>query len=287
MNSRLTKRHATRSLDYFVENTSLSRDMLKPILHGIGAYAAGELIGPAKWPHHDLIVVREGTVNFSLCSKTIVCRTGDALLIPPLTEFRGMVGSDGCVIWVQHFAKMKTKSAWPVSLPLRPFRWSSIQSEWARTLMKKISVDQSTSNAGALRATVPHLLTLLIQEFQLNTKPKTVSENANSLTVRKTIAWLEAQSFPLPPLKEIANYAGWSVSHLRNNFRNSAGRSIGKLIRELEMNEASRLLQETAVPIKAIAARVGYSDVVAFHRAFRRHNAVTPSDFRRRIRPVF
>lgn len=274
------------SLDYFVENTSLSRVMLKPILHGIGVYAAGDLIGPAKWPHHDLIVVREGSVDFSLCSKAIVCRTGDALLIPPLTEFQGRVGSDGCVIWVQHFARMKTKSGWPVSLPLRPLHWSSIQCEWVRALMKKISASQSTSNAGAFKETVPHLLTLLIQEFQLNTKPKAASEHATSLAVQKTVAWLEAQSFPLPSLKEIANYAGWSVSHFRNNFRNSSGQSIGKFIRELEMNEASRLLQETAVPIKAIAAQVGYSDVVAFHRAFQRHNAVTPSDFRRRARHV-
>lgn len=258
--------------------------MLKPILHGIGGYVAGGIIGPAKWPHYDLIVVQEGSVDFTLRSRVISCRKGDALLIPPQTEFRARAGSEGCVIWVQHFTTARPPLAVPVSLPSRPRRWSFTQGEWLRELMKRISAGQSTANGNVSPAMVPLMLSLLLQELQL--KPKPVSEDAGSIAVRKTATWLKAQTFPLPSLKEIADYAGWSTSHLRNSFRASTGRSIGTLLRELQMDEASRLLQETALPIKAISARVGYSDVVAFHRAFRRHKAMTPANFRRQMTPV-
>jgi AraC-like DNA-binding protein len=46
--------------------------------------------------------------------------------------------------------------------------------------------------------------------------------------------------------------------------------------------EACRLLVETNLTLKTIAARLGYADVVAFHRAFKTRTGFTPGQYRQR-----
>ncbi len=247
----------------------------------MGAYGPGAVIGPAKWAYYDLIVTTEGSADFAVGEKAFSSVAGDAFLIPPGHGFHGITGREGCTIWVQHFSQGKSKGA--LTLPSHPTLWTSAaNAEWPRTLMKQISRFHKTSSA-----TVSLLLRLLIQEFQYaQTMEPTLADSA-ALVIRSTTAWLEKQSFPLPSLKEIATHTGWSLSHFRDQFRLIDGRPVGEFIKDLRMNEAARLLTETALPIKAIAAHLGYSDIVAFHRAFVRTKMTTPANYRRRIPRVF
>ncbi len=57
------------------------------------------------------------------------------------------------------------------------------------------------------------------------------------------------------------------------------GPRIKRLRRELALSE----LSNPEIPIKRIADRVGFSEVSAFHRAFKRWTGTTPSQYRRQI----
>jgi AraC-like DNA-binding protein len=50
------------------------------------------------------------------------------------------------------------------------------------------------------------------------------------------------------------------------------------------MSEAGRLLLESPLPIKAIADRLGFSDVHFFTRQFRQFLGVPPATFRHNLR---
>jgi AraC-like DNA-binding protein len=59
------------------------------------------------------------------------------------------------------------------------------------------------------------------------------------------------------------------------------GISYSSLVEEERRTRASSLLSSSALSIKEIAARLGYSDVANFTRAFRRWSGQTPSEFRK------
>lgn len=256
--------------------------MLKLLVHGVGFYFPGGVIGPACWPHHDLIMVAEGTVDYVVGRRRFHCTPGDALLVPPGCGFSGEAGTEGATIWVQHFAC--EDPAWKkwLDLPKRAAMWPGAgRWEWPRTLMRRLSrAQQGSPRAVAADRAAGLLLAQLLEELQrtAGTTPASGPEH----TIQVAIDWIEHHALPLPSLREIAAFAGWSVSYFRDQFRAVEGYPVGAFLRQRRMSEAARLLVETRRPIKEIATQAGYAEVAAFHRAFHDRYKVTPGQYRDR-----
>ncbi|MDA8370741.1 MAG: AraC family transcriptional regulator [Nocardiopsaceae bacterium] len=82
-------------------------------------------------------------------------------------------------------------------------------------------------------------------------------------------------------LESLAREAGMSRSAFAAVFRRLVGEPPAQHLAGRRMQEAARLLTETALPLSALPERVGYQSAVGFHLAFRRHFATTPGDFRK------
>jgi AraC-like DNA-binding protein len=85
-------------------------------------------------------------------------------------------------------------------------------------------------------------------------------------------------------LKELARRAGWSEPHLCTEFRRYFGVPIIHFILQLRMSRATYLLADHGRRIGEIADEVGYPDVYAFSKMFKRHVGVSPKTFRERSR---
>jgi AraC-like DNA-binding protein len=254
--------------------------MIEALNHGIGAYARGDVIGPAKWPHYDVIIITRGDATFTVGGLPFHCGSGSALIIPPRYHFEGTAGCHGCVIWVQHFRYRTDRGRDPgLKIPKFPEIWrGTAEREWPLVLMRQASALQKASTS--VSADLPHLLFLLIHALQ-EQHAAHGSEVRNTTTkIQSLIEWIEKQPHPLPSVKQLAERTGWSLSHFRNGFRRHCGRSVGGYLRELRMREAARLLCQSNLAIKEISIRLGYGDQVAFHRAFVNHTGRTPGLFR-------
>jgi len=248
----------------------------------VGSYSQGGQVGPACWPHYDLIIVLEGVFDLTIDGSTISCKAGDACLIPPDHLFRGIAGSGGITIWVQHFSVRKQTSKMGFSFPLKPVRWPGVgQWEWPRTLMARLSRLQNQPDATILDNPDWLLLAILLEEFK-RAGPVEKGTSAAERIVQRLIDRIENHALPLPTLKEISEFSGWSVSFLRHRFRSVTGRTIGEFLKQRRMAESARLLAETRKPIKEIAMQAGYGDVAAFHRAFLERYKITPGQYRDR-----
>jgi AraC-like DNA-binding protein len=62
----------------------------------------------------------------------------------------------------------------------------------------------------------------------------------------------------------------------------ASGTTFRTLLDETRFRLAREWLNHTAVPIKVVAARLGYADERAFDRAFHRWASITPMQYRRR-----
>ena len=74
-----------------------------------------------------------------------------------------------------------------------------------------------------------------------------------------------------------------SPAPLGRLFRQEFGRSPQAYFRDLRMQTARGLLADPAMPVKHVAAQVGFSDVFSFSREFRKAEGISPREFRRRL----
>lgn len=86
-----------------------------------------------------------------------------------------------------------------------------------------------------------------------------------------------------PSVAELAAECGITPRHLARAFRADTGDTISNRIEQAMMTRARYLLRTEVVPIKRIAADLGFSSAASFAVAFARAEGVRPLDYRRRL----
>lgn len=81
-------------------------------------------------------------------------------------------------------------------------------------------------------------------------------------------------------LDSIAGSAFLSASYASRLFKKELGTSIMDFLLQVRMNEAKKLLKDTALQIEEIASRTGYADSSYFTKVFRKAEGITPSQYR-------
>lgn len=84
-----------------------------------------------------------------------------------------------------------------------------------------------------------------------------------------------------PGLPQLAHEMGLSPTALRRRFKATAGVSMQEHRLQSRLAAARALLTDTDMPLKAIAARLGYKNEFFFSRQFRNHVGVAPGAFRK------
>jgi AraC-like DNA-binding protein len=81
-------------------------------------------------------------------------------------------------------------------------------------------------------------------------------------------------------IEELAAMAGFSVYQFEQRVRRLFQMSPLQLLHKLRLDEATRLLRETAISIGEIAIRTGWCDQSAFTRHFNRYAGIAPGRYR-------
>ena len=86
-------------------------------------------------------------------------------------------------------------------------------------------------------------------------------------------------------IMQVAEYArelNITPNHLNKIVKGATGKSTSTWIEEAVMQRAKALLATTDLPLSEIAARTGIMDQSYFARKFKKHEGVSPSEFRQR-----
>ena len=101
----------------------------------------------------------------------------------------------------------------------------------------------------------------------------------------RTVADLREELLALegkvPSLNDLARKYGRSAKALNDEFRKQYGTSIYGFVSEYRLSEAHAALEHTDIPMKALAANLGYSHVNNFIAAFRKKFSYPPGQVRR------
>lgn len=79
----------------------------------------------------------------------------------------------------------------------------------------------------------------------------------------------------------LADYAGMERSYFSKQFKNCFSISPQRYVFAKKMNEAARSLIQ-GLSVKETGAKVGYSDVKAFSRAFKKYMEISPGEYQKR-----
>jgi transcriptional regulator GlxA family with amidase domain len=96
-------------------------------------------------------------------------------------------------------------------------------------------------------------------------------------------AWIAANLRGDLRVDALAERAGMSPRTFARTYASSMGRTPAKTVDAMRLEVASRTLEETALPLKAVAAMAGYAGEQALRRAFQRQLGVAPGDYRARF----
>lgn len=83
-----------------------------------------------------------------------------------------------------------------------------------------------------------------------------------------------------PLLADAAALCGLSERHFAATLKQATGQGFHQFVASLRLRQARQLLAETALPIKEVSYRCGFSHVSSFSSAFREAEGITPHRYR-------
>ncbi|MBB3110983.1 AraC-like DNA-binding protein/mannose-6-phosphate isomerase-like protein (cupin superfamily) [Paenibacillus phyllosphaerae] len=84
--------------------------------------------------------------------------------------------------------------------------------------------------------------------------------------------------------RSLASRANMHEDHLAKLFKRIAGKPPGEFVADIRHREARRLLRETEQTVMEIGQQVGYEDLHYFSRVFKRHEGISPREYRKLAR---
>lgn len=121
----------------------------------------------------------------------------------------------------------------------------------------------------------------LIQEIVAAVESKRASRSkTNELAARILSHLHEHYGDSGMSLNELADRFGISQGHLSKIFKEYAGVNFVDCLIAVRMDAARTLLLESELTVNQIAERSGYANLSSFLRSFKKHNGMTPSEYR-------
>lgn len=94
------------------------------------------------------------------------------------------------------------------------------------------------------------------------------------------IDWISVNLDQPLKVEDLAERVGMTPRSFHRKFTQATGRPPGKFVERLRLDAARRLLGETNISVKEIAAQLGYQGSVGFIQAFERHLGLSPTSYR-------
>ena len=126
-------------------------------------------------------------------------------------------------------------------------------------------------------------LTALIDYFGVN-QSNSPEPKSSQLRAEQLYEYLIQCQGKLPTLDELAARFNVSAQTLNSDFKNTYGQTIFAFIIDHRLVEAHAAIQQSDLPLKAVAQRLGYTHTNHFLTAFRKKFGYSPGSLRKRKR---
>ncbi len=260
------------------------------LLRGLVAVAAG-------FSHGLAVSLKQGArrprqATFIFCTKgrgwweahgrLSVIRKGDLLVLPPgSTHSCGPQASNPWTVhWVraegEHLADYLRELALGPQTPVLHLGEDPQQIRLFTEILHCLRRGASFANLLQASQALGYLLSCLIQKRQAATP-----ESSDTVhRVAQSIIYMSEHLEESLRVSALARLAGLSRTHFGELFKDQTGCSPREYLHLLRIHQGCRLLSDSTLSVKEIAARIGYHDLFHFSRQFKAFQGISPSEYR-------
>ena len=106
------------------------------------------------------------------------------------------------------------------------------------------------------------------------------TDNNSLVRVQAALNYITENCHEQYTLSDGAKMANVSQRQFTNLCRKLRGKSFVQFLNSYRCNRAKNLLEDTDMPVSAIAFEIGFEELSSFYRAFRKHQKCSPSKYR-------
>jgi AraC family transcriptional regulator len=99
--------------------------------------------------------------------------------------------------------------------------------------------------------------------------------------IKRITEYVDSVEESSPTISELAALVGVSPRYLTKAFKETTGKTVHRYVTGIRIRKAATLLCGTDLPMKELAARLGFSALASFSSAFRAATGHTPTTFRK------
>lgn len=268
---------------YYLENTNKNFNDMYLCYCGFEKCTPLHSFGPAIRPNYLLHYVLEGKGYYYVDDKKYTLTKNEGFLINPntVTFYQAdkddpwtylWIGIDG--IKVPHYLKT-------IGLDHENLIFKYDDSEILKDYLMDMLKNHKSSDSNAFK--IEGLLYLFFSK--LCEKSKNISSNSNSdissnIYINQAIEFIQNNYHNQIKVSDIAKYTSLNRSYLTSIFKKNLQMSPQKFLMKFRITKAADLLYDTDLPIGNIAYSCGYSDPLAFSKAFKKIKGVSPKEYR-------
>lgn len=225
------------------------------------------VVAPHTHPYWQMEIVTQGVIESGCGGERHSLETGDILLIPPGREHEFIYDRPG-VSWITlKFERAEDDSApWGGVIPGSSFTDRLVASF-------KMTIRGSASKPYE-QAFIEGFLDTVFQ-YVRSDDFRLAGDSSTALLEHITDKVLSRQGKAVT-VNELAKELSYTRSHLSKKFKEITGENLKAYIDQLRIQKAEELLRYREQTISEIAADLGFSDIFAFSKFFKRHTGVSP-----------
>ena len=228
----------------------------------------------------ELVLLKEGTSTVVQSDGKHPMHPGDLYLSFPMQP-HGYENSRGidAYVWIIPTAPYLApyKMLLEQKLPRHPILH---REQWAPTgigqLVEMAAAEQGSASPEVMQAYLQLIVGKLLGLYELIPRQSTGDDAMAQLLLFLNTHYRE----PLTR-KQIAHCVGYNESYISHLFSEVFQITLTEYLTALRLEDATRLLRETAKPVSEIALSVGFGSIRSFHRAFSKKYGCSPSQYRR------
>lgn len=256
---------------------------------------------PLHWHKEmEVIIVREGYVQFLLDMHPFITKAGDILILRPHTlhsfaQFEKEEGRTDTLVFdlglvnnsvmdlcgIKYFSPLINHE---IEIPFVICKEDIGYQELKDKVEQVFYSYEKQKELGELevKAAVLLFLSVLLRNFSKREK-STKRLNQTIEKMKAVVIYIQEHYTQNISIAELSKSSNMSEYHLMRCFKQCAGMTCIEYINHCRITLASKLLCSTDLPITTIALEVGFNNISYFNKLFKRTFGITPKQYRSKV----
>lgn len=232
------------------------------------------------YPMHQFIFSKKGSGLLTIHKEEYEIKEGDIFYLSPSTPHSYIgISKQWSTDWIHFSGFAVEKTLENLSLDTS-FVYRNVINQKINHLLFDLTslLKHSTEENYTVASTILYQLIISIHESIISNKNSEYS--SEFLDFKKSINYIEDKYTSSISLNDLATITNVTPQHYCKLFKDQFDQRPIEYINKRRLQEAKRLLLESSKPIQTIATLVGFDDNSYFAAQFKRHEGMTPSQFR-------